>query len=151
MTSQDDSFKNVRQTGDDLIAQQHDRTPDIRRLLDEVEETEVALTETLSTLDQAIRHRSDLDNVDRIAEQLEAWLAEKEGLLASTDYGTSLSTVEKLLRKHDALEKSLHTTDEKLTTVKRLARSIEVFIYFECHAESDVYPPRGSVTFGSVT
>ena len=70
----------------------------------------------------------------RDAAVAEAWLMAHEPYLQSGDFGVSLDTVEALIKKHEAFEKSAATQEErfialeKLTTVNGL---YHVFIVVE--------------------
>lgn len=49
----------------------------------------------------------DLQLFNREAEQAESWMGKREAFLASDDLGTSLDTVEALIRKYEDIDKSL--------------------------------------------
>ncbi len=49
----------------------------------------------------------DLQLFNREAEQAESWMGKREAFLASEDVGTSLDTVEALIRKYEDIDKSL--------------------------------------------
>ena len=56
----------------------------------------------------------------RDAAVAEAWLIAHEPYLQSTDYGDTLDTVEALLKKHDAFERSVQTQEERFAALERL-------------------------------
>ncbi len=49
----------------------------------------------------------DLQLFNREAEQAESWMGKRETFLASDDLGTSLDSVEALIRKYEDIDKSL--------------------------------------------
>lgn len=56
----------------------------------------------------------------RDASVAEAWLIAQEPYLSSVDYGHTVDSVEKLLKRHEAFEKSTATWDERFTALERL-------------------------------
>lgn len=50
----------------------------------------------------------------------EAWLIAKEPYLNTTHVGNSMDDVEKLLKKHEAFEKSTVTWEERFSALERL-------------------------------
>lgn len=50
----------------------------------------------------------------------EAWLIAKEPYLLTTHVGNSVDDVEKLLKKHEAFEKSTATWEERFAALERL-------------------------------
>jgi spectrin beta len=70
----------------------------------------------------------------RDAAVAEAWLMAHEPYLQNSDFGDTLDTVEALLKKHEAFEKSAATQEErfaaleKLTTVSIVTSNIHIII-----------------------
>ncbi|MGH0128281.1 UNVERIFIED_CONTAM: hypothetical protein FKN15_027822 [Acipenser sinensis] len=56
----------------------------------------------------------------RDASVAEAWLIAQEPYVASRDYGQTVAEVEKLLKRHEAFEKSTATWEERLAALERL-------------------------------
>lgn len=54
------------------------------------------------------------------ASAVENWLISQERYLVSDDYGQTLNSVERLLKRHKAFEKSTGTWDERTAALKRL-------------------------------
>lgn len=50
----------------------------------------------------------------------ESWLMAQEPYLASTDYGQTVDAVEKLLKRHEAFEKSSATWEERIAALRKL-------------------------------
>lgn len=85
----------------------------------------------------------------RDASVAEAWLIAQEPYVTSKDLGQNVDEVEKLLKRHEAFEKSTATWEERfsalerLTTVcKNLTRDLQQFDYFTCF----IYPVASQVT-----
>lgn len=56
----------------------------------------------------------------RDASVAESWLMAQEPYLASTDYGQTVDAVEKLLKRHEAFEKSSATWEERIAALRKL-------------------------------
>lgn len=55
----------------------------------------------------------------RDASVAEAWLIAQEPYLASRDYGHTVDSVEKLIRRHEAFEKSTATWAERFAALEK--------------------------------
>jgi len=60
-----------------------------------------------------------------LAGKLEAWASIKEGYLASTDYGDSISVVSAKLKNHDAYEAEYATQSTRVEQLRSLAAELE--------------------------
>ena len=56
----------------------------------------------------------------RDASVAEAWLVAQEPYVASKDLGQTINEVEKLLKRHEAFEKSTATWEERFSALERL-------------------------------
>lgn len=56
----------------------------------------------------------------RDASVAESWLVAQEPYLASSDYGQTVDGVEKLLKRHEAFEKSTATWEERIAALRKL-------------------------------
>lgn len=56
----------------------------------------------------------------RDASVAEAWLVAQEPYVASKDLGFTVDQVEKLLKRHEAFEKSTATWEERFSALERL-------------------------------
>lgn len=56
----------------------------------------------------------------RDASVAESWLIAQEPYLASSDYGQTVDAVEKLLKRHEAFEKSSATWEERIAALRKL-------------------------------
>uniref|UniRef100_A0A8C0FVT8 Spectrin beta chain n=1 Tax=Chelonoidis abingdonii TaxID=106734 RepID=A0A8C0FVT8_CHEAB len=71
----------------------------------------------------------------RDASVAEAWLIAKEPYLASGDYGQTVDSVEKLLKRHGAFEKSTTTWEERFAALQRLT-TLELLVKQKPQEES---------------
>ena len=53
-------------------------------------------------------------------DQLDTWLAYREGVLSGAELGDSIDAVEELIRKHDDFEKTVEAQEDKFNAIKRL-------------------------------
>lgn len=69
----------------------------------------------------------------RDASVAEAWLIAQEPYVASKDLGQSVDEVEKLLKRHEAFEKSTATWEERFSALERLTtvRVIKLQVYIK--------------------
>nr|CAD7394337.1 unnamed protein product [Timema cristinae] len=118
-----EAFKNLKYFGMRLSAnysEQEDITPSLARL-EELRRTLLAAwEERRSRLDQA--HQLQLFKEQ--ADQADSWLASKEAFLHNDDLGDSLSSVEMLLRKHEAFEKMVTAQAGRVEELERLSLEI---------------------------
>ncbi|XP_063234159.1 spectrin alpha chain, non-erythrocytic 1 isoform X2 [Bacillus rossius redtenbacheri] len=120
-----EAFKALKQCGTKLCgggggAQQEETAGSLARLEE--------LRRTLLAAWEERRHRLDqarqLQLFREQAEQADAWLATKEAFLNNDDLGDSLSTVEVLLRKHEAFEKTVVAQSGRVEELERLATEL---------------------------
>ena len=79
-------------------------------------------TEELSELDESAVTRSVLEvhQFSRDAGVAEAWLLGQDPYLSSREIGQSVDEVEKLIKRHEAFEKSAATWEERFAALERL-------------------------------
>ena len=75
------------------------------------------------------RHRrllesSHLFNFFREADEVESWIAEKESIAISDDYGRDLEHVETLLKKFEDFTRDLVTSGEKIASLTAQAQAL---------------------------
>ena len=67
----------------------------------------------------------------RDADETISWIAEKDTVLSSDDYGRDLASVNALLRKHEALERDLAALEDKVIVLGAESDRLQ-----ECHPDS---------------
>lgn len=65
----------------------------------------------------------------RDASVAEAWLIAQEPYVASRDLGETVDEVEKLLKRHEAFEKSTATWEERFSALERLTTVCVVCVF----------------------
>ncbi|KAG8237737.1 hypothetical protein J437_LFUL016676, partial [Ladona fulva] len=71
---------------------------------------------------QALAHAHQLQVFLEQAQQADEWLASKEAFLANDDLGDSLSSVEALVRRHEAFEKTVTAQASRIDELEKSAR-----------------------------
>lgn len=80
----------------------------------------------------------------RDASVAESWLVAQEPYLASSDYGQTVDGVEKLLKRHEAFEKSTATWEERIAALRKLTtvRKAQVAPWVVVGGHGWVSPPQ---------
>uniref|UniRef100_A0A8C4YDN2 Spectrin beta chain n=1 Tax=Gopherus evgoodei TaxID=1825980 RepID=A0A8C4YDN2_9SAUR len=110
------SFTSCVDLGEKLLQHKHQASAEIKEKL-------LQLTKKRCEIMEKWDRRWNLLEVCqffRDASVAEAWLIAKEPYLASSDYGQTVDSVEKLLKRHSAFEKSATTWEERFAALQRL-------------------------------
>lgn len=59
----------------------------------------------------------EIQRFNRDADETVAWIAEKDAVLSSDDYGRDLASVQTLQRKHEGVERDLAALEDKVSTL----------------------------------
>jgi len=92
------------------------------------------LSEKASHRRQRLLDSNQLFNFFREADEVESWIAEKESIAASDDYGRDLEHVETLLKKFEDFTRDLVTSGERIASLTAQAQTL----LDEGHSEGDV-------------
>ncbi|KAK7865818.1 hypothetical protein R5R35_001276 [Gryllus longicercus] len=115
-----ESFKSLKEFGLRLTPGDEELGPNLAKLEE--------LRRTLSAAWEDRRHlltqAHQLQLFREQADQVESWLAAKEAFLNNDDLGDSLSSVEALLRKHEAFEKTLAAQAGRVEELERFASEL---------------------------
>lgn len=63
----------------------------------------------------------EIQRFNRDADETVAWIAEKDVVLSSDDYGRDLASVQALQRKHEGVERDLAALEDKVSTLGKEA------------------------------
>jgi spectrin alpha len=72
-----------------------------------------------------LREAGNQQQFNRNIEDIEMWLSEVEGQIASEDYGKDLTSVQNLQKKHQLLEADVAAHQERINGVTQQARQFE--------------------------
>uniref|UniRef100_A0A8D0EH10 Spectrin beta chain n=1 Tax=Strix occidentalis caurina TaxID=311401 RepID=A0A8D0EH10_STROC len=107
------NFTTCIELGKKLVQRKHQDSPEIKAKLVELVEKRKAMMEMWEQLLEVCQFSRD-------ASVAESWLMAQEPYLASSDYGQTVDAVEKLLKRHEAFEKSSATWEERIAALRKL-------------------------------
>ncbi|XP_069713311.1 spectrin beta chain, erythrocytic [Phaenicophaeus curvirostris] len=114
------SFAACIELGKKLLQRKHQDSPEIKVKLMELVEKRRAMMETWEQRWERLRLSLEVCQFSRDATVAESWLMAQEPYLASSDYGQTVDAVEKLLKRHEAFEKSSATWEERIAALRKL-------------------------------
>uniref|UniRef100_A0A8C8SL44 Spectrin beta chain n=1 Tax=Pelusios castaneus TaxID=367368 RepID=A0A8C8SL44_9SAUR len=114
------SFASCVELGKKLLQRRHRAAAEIKEKLLQLTEKRREMMETWDRRWDWLRLLLEVCQFSRDASVAEAWLIAQEPYLASGDYGHTVDGVEKLLKRHDAFEKSTATWEERFAALQRL-------------------------------
>lgn len=82
------------------------------------------LSEKASHRRQRLLDSNQLFNFFREADEVEAWIAERESIATSDDYGHDLEHVETLLKKFEDFTRDLVTSGERIANLTAQAQAL---------------------------
>ena len=92
------------------------------------------LSEKSSYRRQRLLDSNQLFNFYREADEVESWIADKESIAMSDDYGRDLEHVETLLKKFEDFTRDLVTSGERIASLTTQAQTL----LDEGHSEGEV-------------
>ncbi|KAI1232632.1 Spectrin beta chain, partial [Lamprotornis superbus] len=114
------NFTNCIELGKKLLQRKHQDSPEIKVKLMELVDKRKAMMETWEQRWEWLRLLLEVCQFSRDASVAESWLMAQEPYLASSDYGQTVDAVEKLLKRHEAFEKSSATWEERIAALRKL-------------------------------
>ncbi|XP_075019574.1 spectrin beta chain, erythrocytic isoform X2 [Calonectris borealis] len=114
------SFTACIELGKKLLQRKHQDSPEIKAKLVELVEKRKTMMEMWEQRWDRLRLLLEVCQFSRDASVAESWLMAQEPYLASSDYGQTVDAVEKLLKRHEAFEKSSATWEERIAALRKL-------------------------------
>ncbi|NXL68275.1 SPTB1 protein, partial [Chordeiles acutipennis] len=114
------NFSTCIELGKKLLQRKHQDSPEIKAKLMELVEKRKAMMEMWEQRWDQLRLLLEVCQFSRDASVAESWLMAQEPYLASSDYGQTVDAVEKLLKRHEAFEKSSATWEERIAALRKL-------------------------------
>ncbi|NWZ99740.1 SPTB1 protein, partial [Nesospiza acunhae] len=114
------NFTDCIELGKKLLQRKHQDSPEIKAKLVELVDKRKAMMETWEHRWERLRLLLEVCQFSRDASVAESWLMAQEPYLASSDYGQTVDAVEKLLKRHEAFEKSSATWEERIAALRKL-------------------------------
>ncbi|KAM4690497.1 spectrin beta chain, erythrocytic [Rhinophrynus dorsalis] len=114
------SYHSCVDLGNVLLARNHPASEEIKEKLEQLAERRAEMVEKWDRRWDWLRLLLEVCQFARDASMAEAWLISKEPYLSTTYVGNSVDDVEKLIRRHEAFEKSTATWEERFSALERL-------------------------------
>ncbi|NWX17762.1 SPTB1 protein, partial [Aegotheles bennettii] len=114
------NFAACMELGKKLLQRKHQDSPEINAKLVELEKKKAAMMELWEQRWDRLQLLLEVCQFSRDASVAESWLMAQEPYLASSDYGQTVDAVEKLLKRHEAFEKSSATWEERIAALRKL-------------------------------
>ncbi|KAJ8340937.1 hypothetical protein SKAU_G00332280 [Synaphobranchus kaupii] len=118
--ARDPKFTSCVDLGRTLLARKHRDSPEIKEKLIQLMEKKKEMMTKWDDRWDWLRLLLEVCQFARDASVAEAWLVAQEPYVASRDLGETVDEVEKLLKRHEAFEKSSSTWDERFSALERL-------------------------------
>ncbi|KAJ1156330.1 hypothetical protein NDU88_009054 [Pleurodeles waltl] len=118
--ARNDSFTTCIELGKSLLARKHYASEEIKEKLLQLTEKRKEMIDKWEDRWEWLRLILEVHQFSRDASVAEAWLLGQEPYLSSREIGQSVDEVEKLIKRHEAFEKSVATWDERFSALERL-------------------------------
>uniref|UniRef100_G1SD01 Spectrin beta chain n=1 Tax=Oryctolagus cuniculus TaxID=9986 RepID=G1SD01_RABIT len=113
------NFSACQELGESLLQRQHQASEEISKKLQQVMSRKKEMNEKWETRWERLHMWLDVCQFSRDASVAEAWLIAQEPYLASRDFGHTVDSVEKLIRRHEAFEKSTRSWAERFAALEK--------------------------------
>ncbi|XP_017134914.1 spectrin alpha chain isoform X4 [Drosophila miranda] len=117
MASQEYRVTEVNQLADKLIQDGHPERDTITKRKEELNEAWQRLKQLAIVRQEKLFGAHEIQRFNRDADETVAWIAEKDVVLSSDDYGRDLASVQALQRKHEGVERDLAALEDKVSTL----------------------------------
>ncbi|XP_042288339.1 spectrin beta chain, non-erythrocytic 1 isoform X2 [Thunnus albacares] len=118
--ARNDSFTSCIELGKTLLARKHYASEEIKEKLLQLTDKRKDMIDKWEDRWEWLRLVLEVHQFSRDAGVAEAWLLGQEPYLSSREMGQSVDEVEKLIKRHEAFEKSAATWEERFAALERL-------------------------------
>ncbi|XP_066467623.1 spectrin beta chain, erythrocytic isoform X1 [Tiliqua scincoides] len=118
--TRDKNFTTCIDLGKTLLQRRHHAAAEVKEKLVQLTDKRKEMMEKWDRRWDWLRLLLEVCQFSRDASVAEAWLIAQEPYLSSGDYGQTVDGVEKLLKRHEAFEKSTATWEERFAALERL-------------------------------
>ncbi|XP_076785650.1 spectrin beta chain, non-erythrocytic 5 isoform X3 [Arvicanthis niloticus] len=133
--------QNMQQEGRQLLDHGHFMSLEVGECMQELARHLQELQVTWALHGQRLEQNRNLQQLRQRLELAEAWLASRECLLLDPSCGHSVSEVERLLYRHEGLEKLLAAHEEKFIQLQTMTEEAKGAHVMEVSVELDQQPP----------
>jgi len=124
MASQEYRVTEVSQLAEKLLQDGHPERDTINKKKDELFEAWQRLKQLATLRQEKLFGAHEIQRFNRDADETVAWIAEKDVVLSSDDYGRDLASVQALQRKHEGVERDLAALEDKVATLGAEAKRL---------------------------
>lgn len=121
MASQEYRVGEVNDLADKLLQDGHPEREQIVLRKDELNAAWQRLKQMTLMRQDKLYGAHEIQRFNRDADETVAWIAEKDVVLSSDDYGRDLASVQTLQRKHEGVERDLAALEDKVATLGKEA------------------------------
>uniref|UniRef100_A0A1A8GRL7 Spectrin beta chain n=1 Tax=Nothobranchius korthausae TaxID=1143690 RepID=A0A1A8GRL7_9TELE len=118
--ARNDSFTSCIELGKALLARKHYASEEIKEKLLQLTDKRKEMIDKWEDRWEWLRLVLEVHQFSRDAGVAEAWLLGQEPYLSSREMGQNVDEVEKLIKRHEAFEKSAATWEERFSALERL-------------------------------
>ncbi|XP_059860383.1 spectrin beta chain, erythrocytic [Delphinus delphis] len=119
METRSKNFSACLELGESLLQRQHQASDEIREKLQQVVSRRKEMKEKWKARQEQLHMWLEVCQFSRDASVAEAWLIAQEPYLASRDFGHTVDSVEKLIKRHEAFEKSTAGWAERFAALEK--------------------------------
>lgn len=123
-------LEEIRKDGDALIKDGHFASDHVQTRLREVDDLWNELIEATNKKGGKLNEANEEQLFNRNIEDVELWLSELEGQLASEDYGKDLVSVQNLQKKLGLLESDYNAHNDRIDSIKQQAENFKTRNHF---------------------
>ncbi|CAK6431996.1 unnamed protein product [Pipistrellus nathusii] len=113
------NFNACLELGESLLQREHQASKEIREKLQQVMSRRKEMNEKWEARWERLSMLLEVCQFSRDASVAEAWLIAQEPYLASRDFGHTVDSVEKLIKRHEAFEKSTASWAERFAALEK--------------------------------
>lgn len=117
MASQEYRVIEVNELADKLLQDGHPERDQIVNRKEELNNAWQRLKQMTLMRQDKLYGAHEIQRFNRDADETVAWIAEKDVVLSSDDYGRDLASVQALQRKHEGVERDLAALEDKVSTL----------------------------------
>ncbi|VDM96402.1 unnamed protein product [Thelazia callipaeda] len=121
----------INNTGVSLVEEQHYAASHVQERLNEVIGLWHELVDATAKKGSKLKEAGDQQQFNRNVEDIELWLSELEGQLASEDYGKDLISVQNLQKKQALLESDYNAHQDRIDVIKNQAQTFHDSGHFD--------------------
>ncbi|KAL3280132.1 hypothetical protein HHI36_017636 [Cryptolaemus montrouzieri] len=121
MASQEYRVTEVNELADKLLQEGHPERDQIIQRKEDLNNAWQRLKQLTLMRQDKLYGAHEIQRFNRDADETVAWIAEKDVVLSSDDYGRDLASVQALQRKHEGVERDLAALEDKVSTLGKEA------------------------------